>query len=959
MRQEFRHIMLCPLVILMGINVCHGQKLARGNVVDYLTGTAIPDSALSVNLLRPDSTFLDTAIINAVGEGKQRMTKIYAVIKKEGDYILSFSHPDYEPLYQLVHVKFYRKEFNPELGTFRMKRIMKRNLNELEVKASKIKFYFKNDTLVYNADAFMTQDGFMLDDVLKKMPGLEFKDGKIYSNGRLVNALLLNGKDFFNNDRETLLANLPAYMVKDVKVYEKTKDSLSRYERERNFEGLVMDVRLKREYNQSAMGNTELGGGTDERYMARLFGMKIHDLYRFSAYAGSNNVNSNDQVMGGYYTNIDDGYGEKKFHYAGLNYNVDEKDGKYSVSGSARVQASKESNSLFEAAEHYYSDGNIFDYTGRNSLVRNFSVQTGHTFTLFQQTPWVMTVMPQVSYTRSTSRSESHSVSSDKSLGGFLSGRMADDFFSPELDDTISRMATNRMDSRERTPTHRNYQSLKLDKQIKFKHSTDLVNISGFASHSRDVSEMFNIYSVDYFRNSTLPSDFRRQYQDLYNDSWYCMASLNYLSFVTKKHHGLTASLGYTMNHTDANDALYNLAQLEGWGAEADLPLGSLPEGEVLEAAMDYRNSKRHIRHDNNYKAELNYEFSVKDFGFRAKAGYKVDDGRLTFLQKDNDARPSRVMARPLVFLEHNKRVGSQKGWGYYLQYTLESRMAPLIYMVSQTNDANTLSIYRGNPDLKDMTSHTVNAGYTWKPQAMGEHSLTLSYLYHDNPISMAYYYDRESGRSVRTPMNTSNFQTIAPRLTNTVYLGKAGNHTLVNELLVQRTHCKAFSGTTMEEYLSEYSMHNTNLSEKLKYTFRSSDTKYSGTLMPYVKWMNSHSEKEGVRDVHAWHFGTQVSGQVELPWSVRLQTDVITTSRRGYDDHGMNDNEVLWNLNAIKSFGEKITLKLEGFDILNQRKSVEREMTSSGRIESIHNILRRYVMLHFVWKIDSKPRKT
>lgn len=235
MRQEFRHIMLCPLVILMGINVCHGQKLARGNVVDYLTGTAIPDSALSVNLLRPDSTFLDTAIINAVGEGRQRMTKIYAVIKKEGDYILSFSHPDYEPLYQLVHVKFYRKEFNPELGTFRMKRIMKRNLGELEVKASKIKFYFKNDTLVYNADAFMTQDGFMLDDVLKKMPGLEFKDGKIYSNGRLVNALLLNGKDFFNNDRETLLANLPAYMVKDVKVYEKTKDSLSRYERERNF----------------------------------------------------------------------------------------------------------------------------------------------------------------------------------------------------------------------------------------------------------------------------------------------------------------------------------------------------------------------------------------------------------------------------------------------------------------------------------------------------------------------------------------------------------------------------------------------------------------------------------------------------------------------------------------------------------------------------------------------------
>ena len=319
MRQEFKHIMLCPLVILMGINVCHGQKLARGYVADFLTGVAVPDSALTVEVLRADSTGLDTVIIESYGSGRNSKTEFLVRMDVEGDYTVCISHPDYEAVRQTVHVKFYRKEFNPELGTFRMKRIMKRNLGELEVKASKIKFYFKNDTLVYNADAFMTQDGFMLDDVLKKMPGLEFKDGKIYSNGRLVNALLLNGKDFFNNDRETLLANLPAYMVKDVKVYEKTKDSLSRYERERNFEGLVMDVRLKREYNQSAMGNTELGGGTDERYMARLFGMKIHDLYRFSAYAGSNNVNSNDQVMGGYYTNIDDGYGEKKFHYAGLN----------------------------------------------------------------------------------------------------------------------------------------------------------------------------------------------------------------------------------------------------------------------------------------------------------------------------------------------------------------------------------------------------------------------------------------------------------------------------------------------------------------------------------------------------------------------------------------------------------------------------------------------------------------
>ena len=60
------------------------------------------------------------------------------------------------------------------------------------------------------------------------MPGLTINnDGEILSNGRKVETLLLNGKDFFNNDRKTLLENLPAFMVKHVKVYEKEKDKTS------------------------------------------------------------------------------------------------------------------------------------------------------------------------------------------------------------------------------------------------------------------------------------------------------------------------------------------------------------------------------------------------------------------------------------------------------------------------------------------------------------------------------------------------------------------------------------------------------------------------------------------------------------------------------------------------------------------------------------------------------------
>lgn len=339
-----------------------GQKLAIGYAIDDATnlGVGITDSLLTFKLLYPDSSVVDTrAIVNFKDWTLNgiRTTKFYVVLPKEGKYILYLAHPEYETVYRPINVKFHPKILNPELDTVRMRRIMKTDMKEVTVKATKLKFYFRKDTIVYNADVFMTQDGFMLDDILKKMPGLTFKNGEIFSNGRKIDALLLNGKDFFNKDRRTLLNNLPAYMVKNVVVYDKSKDPQSKYERERNFEGLVMDIKLKREYNQSTLGNMGIGVGTDRRHMGRAFGMKMHDLYRISAFAGSNNVGSNEQ--GGYNDFVSNtaGSDEKKNHFGGINYNVDEKDGKFSANGNLRIQGDKEQTINQESKELFFKEG--------------------------------------------------------------------------------------------------------------------------------------------------------------------------------------------------------------------------------------------------------------------------------------------------------------------------------------------------------------------------------------------------------------------------------------------------------------------------------------------------------------------------------------------------------------------------------------------------------------------------
>ena len=165
-------------------------------------------------------------------------------------------------------------------------------LGEATVQATKIKFYTKGDTLVYNADAFQLQEGSLLDGLIAQLPGAELKpDGRILVNGRQVESLLLNGRDFFKGDNTVLLDNLPAYMVNQVQVYEKESEASKAAGFKVDEGQYVMDVKLKRQYEIGWLGNTEWGGGTDSRYLGRLFAMRYTPHSRITLFGNLNNVN--------------------------------------------------------------------------------------------------------------------------------------------------------------------------------------------------------------------------------------------------------------------------------------------------------------------------------------------------------------------------------------------------------------------------------------------------------------------------------------------------------------------------------------------------------------------------------------------------------------------------------------------------------------------------------------------
>ncbi|MDE6638102.1 MAG: hypothetical protein K2K32_07705, partial [Muribaculaceae bacterium] len=216
----------------------------------------------------------------------------FRVPRTDSIYNIELSCPKYTPKIISFEVKdIGKRETHRTIPTVYLERAPK-ELDELTVTATKIKFYNRGDTIVYNADAFELAEGSMLDALIAQLPGVELKEGgQILVNGEPVESLLLNGREFFDNNNELMLENISAYTVKNVEVY-KGHTTDEKWKKETYKEKhLTMDVKLKREFNTGLTANAQLGYGTSDRYMARLFGLWFNNTTRLTALANFNNLN--------------------------------------------------------------------------------------------------------------------------------------------------------------------------------------------------------------------------------------------------------------------------------------------------------------------------------------------------------------------------------------------------------------------------------------------------------------------------------------------------------------------------------------------------------------------------------------------------------------------------------------------------------------------------------------------
>ena len=171
-------------------------------------------------------------------------------------------------------------------------------LDEVVVQATPV--IIKEDTVEYNAASFKVKENAVVEDLLKKLPGITVdKDGNVTAQGKSVTRVKVNGKDFFGGDVKTATKELPANIVDKIQVIDDYGDQATVSGIKDGDPDKVINITIKKDKNKGFFGRATVGAGTQDRYQASFNGNYFNNNRQISLIANSNNTNSSLFNFGG------------------------------------------------------------------------------------------------------------------------------------------------------------------------------------------------------------------------------------------------------------------------------------------------------------------------------------------------------------------------------------------------------------------------------------------------------------------------------------------------------------------------------------------------------------------------------------------------------------------------------------------------------------------------------------
>ncbi len=960
---------------------------AGAEIKDHLTHEAIKGVKGEL-LLAADSSFVDTLSVSYEEGDGWKYSYFTAKILKPGYYLARLDAEGYKTMYVPIDIKkMYKREKYRILKTVYLRKLPKKmdiELDEVVVQATKLKFYMDGDTLVYDADAFQMAEGSMLDALLKKLPGVEMeKGGVIKVNGRKVDALLLNGKDFFDSDRELLLENMPSYMVKDIQSYERVPLELKGTNREKTArKELVMNVKLKREYATGWLANADMGGGMgfykngdgrmEGRYIARLFGLRFTDKSRLALYANTNNLNdANVPGEKGEWSPLTQSEGLSKRMKLGGNYRLQLSEN-LSYDGNLDFTYYDKTTANNAATETFLEGGNTYGRSFYQKRSYDYEVKTEHLLRNFHTEPvdnllkyYQYQINPRLRYLKWNNHSEQADVTLKEDVAEQLGKDWMDSIQAPTAGDLLRRYAINRTMTRSKGIGH--YTDARLSGYVAFAPAhNDFIHMHvstsmGLTDRNED---NFNHYLLDYPTDPTKQADRRNRYNPQ-EDNTKQLTVAPYFSFYLdhERRNQINLSYSYQYYYNYSNHPLYLLNKLSDWAQTELHPLGTLPSTDEMLSTIDQGNSSRSKSSSNEHSPGLGYGIRFKpdaedmysDLDFDVVMPMKRER-----MEYKKGTQVDTLMRRNTHFL--NPRISYyfsnwKKGRNIYIIYHLNTSAPSMTNMLNIRDDSNPLFVTLGNPNLKNTQSHMLQGQYRdkWKRTMFNaDVGTTIT----RNAVASSFIYDKQTGVRTSTPENVNGNWRANASAGIDFPLDKNDKWRMKHNVRYAFNNSVDLSGTNETMKATRSVVKTSDVSERMELTWRPTDKMEYG-LNGKLDFQHSRSERADFTDISAWAFQYGVRGQIELPWNIQLSTDLTMYSRRGYSDPSMNTNELVWNARIAKRLMKgNLTIMFDGFDLLGKLSNVRRYINAQGKSETFYNVIPSYGLLHVVWRLNRQPKK-
>lgn len=883
-----------------GVNV-------TGSVVEQ--GSDTPIEQATVRLLNVK----DSAMVRGVVSARNGSFTLKNV--KKGSYLLHVTFIGYDPLYQPLQITGKKNPVNVgklELSDGAIE------LGEAVVIGKAPEVTVRNDTVEYNADSYKVTEGSVLEDLLKKMPGVEVdSEGKITVNGKEVKKVMVDGKEFFSDDPKVASKNLPAKMIDKLQVLDKKSDMAQMTGFDDGEEETVINLTVKPGMKQGWFGNAYGGYGSKDRYEGNAMVNRFVNNDQITFMGGANNTNNmgfSDLAStmfsgmgggGGRRGGFGAGSGITSSGNAGLNFSKEFKPDKLTLGGNTRYSHS-DNDARSKSDRQNILPGDSSSYDNSEAMSRTKSDNFGVDFRL----EWKPDTMTQLIFRPSFS----------------LSHSMNDNFSdATTLDNERDTVNTNKSSNYSESNGYNLNASIDFSRKLNNKGRVFSATLSG--GNSDSYSDGMNRSDIVYFNQTDALKNSIIDQRSRYDNKGFNYRV--YVSWVEPIGHNNFIQATYSISQRK-QEALKNVYNQDADGIY-----------NVLDSAysQSYRNnfiSQRASLSFKSQRAKFNYTIGLNlDPSYSSSENFVGDTTLSKITRKVVNLSPM-AQFNYMFDKRTNLRI-------MYNGRTSQPSMTQL-QPVADISDPTNITI--GNPDLNPRYTNNVFIRFQqFTPEKQRAFMIMANGSYIINDIVSYTSYNQETGVKTTTYKNVNgNYSGNVRMMLNTPLKNKKFS---INSMTMA-------SFANSNGYINEEKNTNRNLilSERGGIDFRSSylDLGVNGNIR-YNATSNS-LQKEN--NQNTFNYGAGGYTTIYLPLNFKIESDVNWSTNSGYGD-GFKQNEVLWNASASKSFlkNNQGTLRFKIYDILQQRSNISRSVTASYIQDSEYNTLGSYFMVHFIYRFS------